>query len=90
MSNILLFTGGARGGERADRGPADCPASAAAPLPRPDRDGGYDASHPAPFANVLAWDPPATRDYLRADLWGVEMPGAPMIAGWLEPHPIGS
>jgi hypothetical protein len=29
----------------------------------------------------LPWEPPAERDYLRADFWGVEIPGAPVVPG---------
>jgi hypothetical protein len=44
------------------------------PLPRADRDG-------VPWATTLPWDPPHTRDYLRANLWGIVMPGAPWMPG---------
>lgn len=40
--------------------------------------------------DVLPWDgdvPPHSRDYLRADSWGVDMPGAPMVGGVSPNHP---
>lgn len=86
MSNLLLFTSSKAGGGAIVVPPIVRP-PLPLPLPRPDRDGGYDATHPAPFVTDLPWAPPATRDYLRADLWGVEMPGAPIIAGGSSRYP---
>jgi hypothetical protein len=50
------------------------------PLPRADRDG-------VPWATSLPWTPPETRDYLRANLWAVEMPGAPWVPGGSSQYP---
>lgn len=52
------------------------------PLPRADRDG-------VPWATAPTWTipPNPTRDYLRGDMWGVEMPGAPWIPGVSSKHP---
>lgn len=36
---------------------------------------------------VLPWAPPATRDFLRADAWGVTLPGAPWVPGASSRHP---
>jgi hypothetical protein len=36
---------------------------------------------------TLPWDPPFTRDYLRADSWGITIPGAPWMPGLSRRHP---
>ncbi len=36
---------------------------------------------PGAFATTLPWAPPNSRDYLRADSWGVTMPGFPWVPG---------
>jgi hypothetical protein len=36
---------------------------------------------------TLPWTPPATRDFLRADAWGVTLPGAPWVPGASARHP---
>lgn len=37
---------------------------------------------PINYRTVLPWEPPVnTRDFMRGDAWGVEMPGAPQIPG---------
>ena len=33
------------------------------------------------YADTLPWVPPLTRDYLRGDMWGITMPGAPWVPG---------
>src|SRR5438094_964636 len=33
------------------------------------------------YARVLPWTPPQARDFLRADAWGVTIPGLPFVAG---------
>jgi hypothetical protein len=52
------------------------------PLPRADRDG-------VPWATMPTWaiPPNPTRDYLRGNMWGVEMPGAPWVPGGSSVHP---
>jgi hypothetical protein len=46
------------------------------PLPRADRDG-------VPWATIPTWTipPNPTRDYLRGNMWGVVMDGAPIVPG---------
>jgi hypothetical protein len=36
---------------------------------------------PVDYRTTLPWTPPQSRDFLRADSWGVEMPGAPWVPG---------
>jgi hypothetical protein len=48
------------------------------PLP-PFPSGSYD--------RTLPWEPPKTRDFLRADAWGVEVPGLPIIPRGSSEHP---
>jgi hypothetical protein len=41
-------------------------------------------AEPINYRTTLAWTPPPpnpTRDFLRGDFWGVEMPGAPQVPG---------
>lgn len=38
-------------------------------------------------ATVLPWTPPVSRDYLRADSWGITLPGAPWVPGASSRHP---
>lgn len=42
-----------------------------APLPTP----------PPDTLSVLPWDPPHTRDFLRADAWSITIPGLPFVLG---------
>lgn len=46
-------------------------------------------SCPSPYAydHVLPWTPPQSRDYLRADAWGVVVPGLPFVYGGSSEHP---
>ncbi len=39
------------------------------------------------YVTTLPWTPPQTRDYLRADSWGVTLPGAPWVPGASSRHP---
>lgn len=39
------------------------------------------------YDKVLPWDPPHTRDYLRADAWGVPIPGLPFVPEGSSEHP---
>jgi hypothetical protein len=53
------------------------------PLPRADRDG-------VPWADGLPWDggqAPTSRDYCRADAWGVVVDGAPWVPGASSAYP---
>jgi hypothetical protein len=36
---------------------------------------------------VLPWEPPHTRDYLRADAWSITLPGLPFVPGGSSNHP---
>lgn len=38
---------------------------------------------PIDYRTELPWTPPRTRDFLRCDAWGIEMPGAPWVPGVL-------
>lgn len=42
---------------------------------------------PHPYRDVLPWTPPLSRDFLRADSWGITIPGAPWIPGGSSRHP---
>jgi hypothetical protein len=39
------------------------------------------------YDKTLPWTPPATRDFLRADAWGVEIRGLPFVPGGSSEHP---
>lgn len=39
------------------------------------------------FVRTLPWDPPQTRDYLRANAWGITLPGIPWVGGASDRHP---
>lgn len=47
------------------------------PLPQP----------PAGVRTTLPWDPPHTRDFLRADAWSITLPGLPFVPGGSSNHP---
>jgi len=51
------------------------------PVPEPVRQTGLRAMPPGSYDRVLPWTPPQTRDFLRADAWGVPIPGLPFVAG---------
>lgn len=58
----------------------------------PDLSATYGPSVVAPFPpgtyeHVLPWVPPRTRDFLRANAWGVTMPGFPWVPGASSRHP---
>jgi hypothetical protein len=40
-----------------------------------------------PFVKDLPWDPPKSRDFLRANAWGITIPGAPFVPGGSSEHP---
>lgn len=42
---------------------------------------------PQNYRATLPWEPPTSRDFLRADSWGVTLPGAPIIPGGSTKHP---
>ncbi len=42
---------------------------------------------PGTYDQILPWDPPYTRDYLRANAWGITLPGAPFVPGGSSKHP---
>jgi hypothetical protein len=42
---------------------------------------------PVDYRTTLPWDPPHTRDFLRADSWGVTLPGLPWVPGASSEHP---
>lgn len=42
---------------------------------------------PGSYDHVLPWVPPVDRDFIRADAWGVVVPGLPMVAGGSSEHP---
>lgn len=42
---------------------------------------------PGNYQNTLPWTPPANRDFLRADAWGVTIPGLPFVPGGSSRHP---
>lgn len=42
---------------------------------------------PGRYQTTLPWTPPNTRDFLRADSWGVTVPGAPWVPGASSKHP---
>jgi hypothetical protein len=42
---------------------------------------------PGSYDRELPWTPPQTRDFLRADAWGVTLPGAPFVPGGSSRHP---
>jgi hypothetical protein len=42
---------------------------------------------PGDYAKTLPWTPPTSRDFLRADSWGVTLPGAPWVPGASSRHP---
>jgi hypothetical protein len=56
---------------------------AAPPKPRPP----LPQFPPGDYVRTLPWTPPRTRDYLRADSWGVTLPGAPWVPGASSKHP---
>jgi hypothetical protein len=58
--------------------PPDPPKPIRPPLP-PFPAGTYD--------HVLPWEPPRTRDFLRADAWGVPVPGLPFVPRGSTEHP---
>jgi len=39
------------------------------------------------YARGLPWTPPKERDFMRADCWGITLPGLPFVAGASEHHP---
>jgi hypothetical protein len=43
--------------------------------------------HPDSYDKVLPWTPPKSRDFLRADAWGVPVVGLPFVAGGSSEHP---
>ena len=49
--------------------------------PRPVTQAPLRPMPPGSYDRVLPWDPPKTRDFLRADAWGVTIPGLPFVAG---------
>lgn len=42
---------------------------------------------PGTYRTDLPWTPPVSRDFLRADSWGVTIPGAPWVPGASSRHP---
>lgn len=42
---------------------------------------------PGDYRTTLPWTPPKSRDFLRADSWGVTVPGAPWVPGASSLHP---
>lgn len=42
---------------------------------------------PGSYARELPWTPPVSRDFLRANAWGITIPGAPFVPGGSSRHP---